>query len=457
MTGRGRVFRGAVAALALIALAAPAQVGAGPDPTPAPPTVRTGLLAVAERLGARGPAHWTADQDLAEGFEVLGHDDLGGRGFNADIWAHGHFAYVGGWGHQITACPAGGVAVVDVSDPSAPIRTATLQNPALTTSEDVVVRHVQTPSFTGDLAVVGIQACGGFEPVFRGLQFFDVTDPSAPVEVGRWEALRPTIGCHEVDLVARSDGRVLAGCAVPFAEHYDAGEPVVIVDATDPSAPFKVTAYTDDLQRGLGCTSAFLAHSVRFATGGMRLFVSYWDSGTLELDVTDPAAPVLVERTEIAPPDEDGDSHSVTEIAGRWVIVNPEDVSPDTCGDSSGGWGEAYLFQRRNGQTTLKGTFATPNSESTRTDGIYTVHNTEVWGSNQAFSSWYSDGIQWWEFSRTGRTRSRGSYVPPAFEDPYGYWPTVPLVWGVAVQPKRRLVLASDINGGLWILRPIGL
>jgi hypothetical protein len=30
--------------------------------------------------------------------EVVGHNDLGGRGFNADVWVHKGYAYVGQWG-----------------------------------------------------------------------------------------------------------------------------------------------------------------------------------------------------------------------------------------------------------------------------------------------------------------------------------------------------------------------
>jgi len=30
--------------------------------------------------------------------EVVGHTDLGGRGFNADVWYHDGYAYVGQWG-----------------------------------------------------------------------------------------------------------------------------------------------------------------------------------------------------------------------------------------------------------------------------------------------------------------------------------------------------------------------
>jgi hypothetical protein len=47
--------------------------------------------------------------------------------------------------------------------------------------------------------------------------------------------------------------------------------------------------------------------------------------------------------------------------------------------------------------------------------------------------------------------------VPPPTEDPQGVFPPVPLVWGVFPDHDSDLVFASDINSGLWILRPTGL
>ena len=32
--------------------------------------------------------------------EVVGQNDLGGSGFNGDVWVHDGFAYVGHWGFQ---------------------------------------------------------------------------------------------------------------------------------------------------------------------------------------------------------------------------------------------------------------------------------------------------------------------------------------------------------------------
>ena len=37
-------------------------------------------------------------QGSARNMVAVGHDDLGGRGFNADVWVDEQYAYVGSWG-----------------------------------------------------------------------------------------------------------------------------------------------------------------------------------------------------------------------------------------------------------------------------------------------------------------------------------------------------------------------
>src|SRR5918999_6384845 len=104
--------------------------------------------------------------------EVVGRNDLGGRGFNADVWFHDGFAYVGRWGFTDWAqgtkqrfCPDdpnNGIAVVDVRVPSNPQMVSTLDQPIGTSVEDVVVFTAQHGQLAGhDIAVGGIQVCGG--------------------------------------------------------------------------------------------------------------------------------------------------------------------------------------------------------------------------------------------------------------------------------------------------------
>jgi len=384
---------------------------------------------------------------------------------NADVWAHRKYAYVGVWSGT---CPATGVKVVDYHNLRHPKLVSVLQNDQGTSAEDIVVRSVHTPGFTGDLAVTGIQVCGDVgEPIFRGLQFFDVTNPRHPAELGRWMAPEFSIGCHEVDLVQRPDGRVLAGCANIFAEQINGTDEVVLVDATDPTAPATAGGWAIGADLGVdpattpenvGCFAASFNHSVRFVDGGMRVYGSYWDFGAVLLDISDPSAPSYISRADIAPPDEDGDVHSLVR-AGSTLLINPEDFSPAECpGEDFDGWGEVHLFDVSDpANPSLVGTFSTPNSRSERADGFFSVHNTEVAKGTQAFSSWYTDGIVWWDYADPSHPRQRGQFVPPAAEDPTGSFPPVTIVWGVFLDRDRNLVLASDINSGLWILRPIGL
>jgi hypothetical protein len=395
-----------------------------------------------------------------ENFDVVGHSDLGGGGVNADVWAHEEYAYVGVWGGDPRfgiPCPATGVKVVDISDPSDPVVVSVLQNPPLTTAEDVVVQSVDTPSFSGDLAVVGIQRCSG--PGFRGLHFFDVSDPTDPVKLGRWRAPPRSIGCHEVDLVQRVDGKVLAGCANPFASLINGTDEVVVVRAGDPTDPRKVGGWkAQDAGlnpfRGTGCDPIGFGHSVRFFHGGASLFASYWDTGTVQLNIGRPSDPAFVGRAKIWPPDEDGDNHSLDFQSGR-EFINAEDFC---VGRRFGSWGEVSVYDRSDPEKpSFESTFSTPNSRSTSHRGIFTVHNTEVVAEDQAFSSWYSDGIQWWEITRSGATFSRGFFVPPPTPDPHGFFPPFPLVWGVYAHSGMDLILASDVNSGLWILDPVRL
>jgi hypothetical protein len=442
-------------ALVLGTLTASGPVTAHPGPGGVDP-----LAAAAERV-SEGPA-WTAPMQTRN-MTVVGHSDLGGGGLNADIWEHRGFAYVGVWSGT---CPANGVKVADVRQPNNPRMVSRLRNPARTSAEDVVVRHVENRHFKGDLAVVGIQTCGdaAHSPVFRGLQFFDVTHPRNPRELSRYTVAEDTIGCHEVDLTVREDGLVLAGCANNFAEQIAGSDEVVMVNATNPLRPRKVGGFAlgrdagvdpAETQNNVGSFPASFAHSVRFAGRGRTLFASYWDYGTLRFRVrADGSLRGPAGRSDLAPPDEDADNHSMTLAKqGRTMIVNQEDFSPD------GNWGNAYITANTRGDNQVLSQFSTRNSRSQRTDGFYSIHNTEVAGSkrSQLFSSWYTDGVVWWSIADRRDPVMKGQFVPPPTEDPTGTFPPVPLVWGVFVDRTRNLIYASDINSGLWILRPTGL
>jgi hypothetical protein len=101
---------------------------------------------------------------------------------------------------------------------------STLANPPYTRAEDMTVLDAKTPSFSGVIAVVGIQACFGSgheSEVVPGIRVFDVTHATRPTLLGQWDLPKATIGCHEVDAVQRADGKVLAVCARNLVDSSD--------------------------------------------------------------------------------------------------------------------------------------------------------------------------------------------------------------------------------------------
>ncbi len=407
--------------------------------------------------------------------KVIGHHPLGGDGYNADVFSLGDFAYVGDFGHDPATgipCPSDGVKAIDISNPSEPKLAAVLHNPANTSAEDIVVRKVRTKEFEGDLAVTGLQACNKELAAPRGLLFFDVSNPYKPKELGSWEAPAGTRGCHEIDLAVRpgagKSDRVVAACANPNAAAGAGVDEVALVDATNPRSPEQVGGFTLATSPGFGCLPLSFAHSVRFFDDARRLYVSYWDAGTVLLDVDNPASPTQMEVTSLREHSSDGDNHSMTLASdGRLLLINSEDISPfpevfikdlhcqSTPGDE---WGQLSIFDNSNeSKPRFIASFGTANSKQRTADGVYTVHNTEVVGQDQAFSSWYSDGVRWIDLSRPSKPREVAHFLPPRMKDPRGNLPSSPFVWGVWPNAENGVILVSDINSGLWILEPVGL
>jgi len=90
------------------------------------------------------------------------------------------------------------------------------------------------------------------------------------------------------------------------------------------------------------------------------------------------------------------------------------------------------------------------------TDGVYSVHNAVIDGDLE-YTAWYSDGIRVVDLSDPRRPTEVAWFVPPpsparqTAATAQGGRRDMPLVWGVT--RWKDLVLASDMNSGLWIIR----
>ena len=369
-----------------------------------------------------------------------------GGGYTADVFAHRGYAYLSSY--HGGACPAQGVRVYELRNPAHPRRVATFGDGSDlevrgTWTEKTIVQHVATPSFTGELAATSYQNCPATNS-FRGFGLFDVTDPHKPKRL----ALVRTDpgGAHELWLqpVGR---RAYVYAAIPLAER---GQPLSpgfrIFDVTDPRHPSQVGSWIAPPAMRAGKQAVFV-HSVRVNPAGTRAYVSYWDLGTVILDVSKPANPRFLGRTN----DPQGAAHSAALTPDGKIMIETH----ETAGGRPSVWDVSHPRHPR-----LLSVFNAPKKlvdaarRRTGAGGFALgVHDPKIIG-HRAYFSWYALGVLVADISNPRRPRFVTQFLPPASRDPERELcngKRCTFTWGVF--PERRYALASDMPGGLWIFR----
>src|SRR6266511_361331 len=416
----------------------------------------------------------------------VGQTSLADRGFNGDVFVHEGFAYVGRWGffdpQHPQFCPAGGVAVIDATNPASPHQVANLEVPGASHEDVAVYTAVYGPLAGHDIAAVGLQYCATArtDPAAagkRGLGLWDVTVPATPILLAVFDTGCCTRGFHELEVGDRADlGRTFVYASLPYAERAEPGSPTGvrdqqgrgeawIVDVTDPVHPALVSTFGIKKDLGLnpaagqGCFAISFGHGMDPSEDGKTLFVSYWDAGFFALDISNPSRPRVLGRFTY-PADADGDAHSTSYDDARQLLFAADE---DFCKNGPGtvpGWGYLRVIDESNPRAPVQiGEFHTPNSYGQADPGAgdYVIHNPLVVGTD-VYLSWYSDGVRVVDTSDPRNPRELAYFVPPAGKDPIkppqrGTLTNTTQVWGVAVDTASGLVYASDMNTGLWIIR----
>jgi hypothetical protein len=403
-------------------------------------------------------------------FEVVAHVAAPG-GYSGDVAFHRGHVYLSS--HKGTVgCPAQGVRVYDLADPRRPQLRATFADrrsePALarTWTEKTIVRHVRTSGFSGELAVTSVQGCDA--SAFRGFALYDVTSPQRP----RRLALVRTDprGSHEIWL-QQVGRRAYVYTAIILSEvrsSPDAATPGLpdfrIFDVSDPRRPAQVGGWGAWRTLGIhpfqgrgtfGAVSGNLVHSVITNRAGTRAFLSYWDLGTVILDISRPSRPRYVGRTTF-PRGAPGDAHSAWLDERERLLVETHETTG----------GRPTFFDVSNPRRPVRlAEFALPRSvlnrghaagslrEISGLDLTDSVHDPKV-ARGVAYFSWYAQGVVAADISNPRRPRFLARFLPPAARDPEQLLcPGSSCVAVLGVDLAGEYVLASDAISGLWVLR----
>lgn len=385
-------------------------------------------------------------------------------GYSADVFAHRGFAYLSSWHGK--DCPSQGVRVYDVRRPKRPRRVATFANLASdrlvqgTWTEKTIVKRVRTPAFAGDLAVTSFQHCRDAAGSFQGFGLYDVTRPQRPRKLALVR-LDPR-GSHEIWLQGVGT-RAYVYTAIPSSEILSSPDcrtpgkaDFRIFDVSDPVNPREVGEWgawrrlaihpgTRCPTGGDGAKQQNFVHSVITNASATRAYLSYWDLGTVILDIRNPVRPRYLGRTH----DSQGEAHSAAlSRDGRLLLETHERAG-----------GRVGIFDVSNPRRPARlGVFAPPARllrAARRRNLAFTdsVHDPKLVGT-KAYFSWYSLGVIAADVSKPRRPRFVAQYTPRQVRDPErDICPgrACSLTWGV--YPLGRYLLASDMVGGLAVFR----
>lgn len=97
----------------------------------------------------------------------------------SDVGVLGNYAYLGAFNQP---CGSGGVYVVDISDPTAPTEVGFIPTASGSfVGEGVQAVSLNTTSFKGDILVINNEICALTSSQIGGFSIYDVTNPLAPV------------------------------------------------------------------------------------------------------------------------------------------------------------------------------------------------------------------------------------------------------------------------------------
>lgn len=406
------------------------------------------VLSVVAVLGpgvALGAKESPSRQVVRKQFEVLAHVDPQ-QDLNGNVRGFRGYAYLASYAAYNTRCTGSGIRVFDLRNPRRPHRVAAFGgadfDPALqgTYADQVRLQHANMPYFRGDLAAIGLQRCRFPTDGLQGFALYDVTTPARPRQLAIVNT-NPSHGSHELWLQAVGD-HVYLYTALARSELHTGVPDFQIWDVSKPSTPVKVGQWGIWKNLGIKPAESEFVHSVITNPSATKAYLSYWDFGTVILDIRDPANPVFLGRArDLSKPDYH--AHSAALIKHEQVLIDTPEYGRFF---NFRGPGYPRFWDISNPAAPRLLTTFVPGSGLEDT----TVHDTSVIG-NRAYFSWYDRGVYAVDVSSPASPRVLAQFVPPAKLEPDNpFCRDCPFVW--EARAYGDYVLASDVNSGLWVL-----
>jgi hypothetical protein len=401
-------------------------------------------------------------------FELVGHADLGARGMSSALAVVGDTVYVGSRrDHQ-------GIAIVDVSSPTAPVVVGEIGDP-----EGVAGMSSRELRAVADLDLLivlnlscspALHGCDAVPAEGENLRFYDIHDRRAPRLVSTYPVhgtTRQPRSPHEFFLW-RQDGRVLVYLTTP------PGPPSFeVIDASDPAHPTSVVTWDPVVDGGLPSGGVDdILHSVGASDDGRTGYFSHQQGGLALVDLgevidgaTPPALAMITPPTAVldwSPPSPMG-PHSAVKVPGRELLIVTEEIYPMPYGAGCP-WGHLRTVDiSAPAAPVIAGELGVPENEpstcATQPGGAFTAHNATV-THDLALVTWYAAGLEAIDISDPDHplrlAELRTDPLPSVTNEDPGLGGALVEMWSYPVI-QDGLIYVIDVRNGLYILRYHGL
>ena len=394
--------------------------------------------------------------------EVLSHSDQGGRADGLQIMVQDGYAYVA---HMFS----GGFTVLDVKDPRAPKPVRHVPAPPHTWSihlqahEDLllVINAVDLfKLYTDESEYYGGNIGDSYGRIpnnfAAGLRVYDISKRDEPREIGFMPV--EGLGLHRIWYVGGRYAYVSA--------HVDGYIDYIfmVIDMSDPTKPVEVGRWAlPGMHAAAGETPSWGAdqrYALHHSLVADGIAYGAWrDGGLVLLDVKNPAEPTMLSHLNTNPPF-GGGTHSCLPLPGRGLLIVADEAVADECAD-----GIKYTWVvdvREPTNPVTISTFPTPDDDDYATlgghFGPHNLHENRP-GSFQSdtlvFATYQNAGVRVFDISNQFRPEETGYFVPGPPEKMFDTRPGRPAVAHTAdvfVDPNG-VMYVTDWNVGLYILQ----
>jgi hypothetical protein len=282
-----------------------------------------------------------------------------------------------------------------------------------------------------------------------GLRVYDISRPAEPRQIGYFEI--EGLGLHRIWY---DGGRYAYASALleGYSDHI-----LLIIDMSDPSHPMEAGRWwLPGMWRAGGETPAWTSGRVALHHAVVADGIAYgsWrDGGLTIIDVHDPARPELLAHRNWRPPF-GGGTHSALPLPDRDLLIDADEAVLEDCAD---GTKYVWVFDIREKRNPISiATFPVPSERDYCTlGGKFGPHNLHEnrQGSFQSseiiFVTYQNAGLRVFSIANPFRPEEIAAFVP---SPPSGLVPPRPIAAADVFVDRRGLVYLTDAASGLHIL-----